>query len=395
MDVSRIRALAGRLTEARAAPRAVDAAWAAGVATACLLLLALHVDSTDPSELLAVALTVGACAPLALRRTLPALAAIASLALALALALLGYGGAAYVVALLLVVHAAIVGDREQAILLGLLTSAATMALAIRESDDQVLLAAFAGGLAGIVPALFGDAIRNERGRAQAAHELARRVEEQRDRDVERAVTEERLRIARDVHDVTGHHLSAISLQAAGASRATKDPVARAALARIHEATAAALGQTRHALGILKQTGPAELSPPPRLDHVERLLEPARDAGLTVDVEVRGERRALPDAVELCAYRVLQEALTNVVRHARASRIVVTTAYLPRTLVVSVEDDGVGSAGDGSGAPEPPGGGHGIPGMRERAALAGGRLEVGPTAPNGWRVRADLPLGEVA
>ncbi|WP_049793161.1 sensor histidine kinase [Conexibacter woesei] len=392
--MSRIRALADRMTEVRAAPRAVDAAWAAGVASACLLLLALHIDSTGPSELLAVALTVGACAPLALRRTLPALAAIASLALGIALALLGYGGAAYVVALLLVVHAAIVSDREQAVVLGLLTSAATMALAIRESDDQVLLAAFAGGVAGIVPALFGDAIRNERGRAQAAHELARRVEERRDRDVERAVTEERLRIARDVHDVTGHHLSAISLQAAGASRTTEDPIARAALARIHEATAAALGQTRHALGILKQTGPAELSPPPRLEHVERLLEPAREAGLTVDVEVRGERRALPDAVELCAYRVLQEALTNVVRHARASRVVVTTAYLPRNLVVSVEDDGIGSDTDG-GAPEPPAGGHGIPGMRERAALAGGRLEVGPTAPHGWRVRADLPLGEVA
>ncbi len=189
-----------------------------------------------------------------------------------------------------------------------------------------------GGLAiGATPVLIGDAIRSERERTREAREFARRIAELRDRDVERAVVEERLRIARDVHDITGHHLSAISLQAAGASRATSDPVARGALERIHRLTSEALGQTRRALGVLRESEPAALAPTPRLEHVEQLLEPARDAGLAVDLRVDGAGRPLSDEIEVCAYRVVQESLTNVVRHASATAVHVRVAYGEREL----------------------------------------------------------------
>ena len=184
-----------------------------------------------------------------------------------------------------------------------------------------------------------------------------------------------------MHDITGHHLSAISLQAAGASRATSDPVARGALERIHRLTSGALGQTRRALGVLRESEPAALAPTPRLEHVEQLLEPARDAGLAVDLRVDGAGRPLSDEIEVCAYRVVQESLTNVVRHASATAVHVRVAYGERELLVTVDDDGVGGPGR-------PGGG--IEGMRERVAIVGGSFAAGP-ARHGWSVRASIPL----
>ena len=258
-----------------------------------------------------------------------------------------------------------------------------IAVAIAGTDPVTpVIMRIVGGLAiGVTPVLIGDAIRSERQRTREAREFARRIAELRDRDVERAVVEERLRIARDVHDITGHHLSAISLQAAGGSRATSDPVARGVLERIHRLTSEALGQTGRALGVLRESGPATRSPMPRLDHVEQLLEPARDAGLAVDLRLDGAGRPLSDEIEVCAYRVVQESLTNVVRHASATAVRVHIAYGEQALTIAVEDDGVGG-------PARPGGG--IAGMRERVAIVGGSFAAGPSA-RGWSVRASLPL----
>jgi signal transduction histidine kinase len=264
------------------------------------------------------------------------------------------------------------------------------AVAITADDSPVLVGIIGGAAIGVTAVLIGDAIRSERERTREAQEFARRTAELRDRDVEHAVAEERLRIARDVHDITGHHLSAISLQAAGAGRTTSDPVAREALERIHRLTSEALGQTRRALGFLRASGPAAHAPTPRLEQLEQLLEPAREAGLAVDLRVDGASRPLSDEVEICAYRVVQESLTNVVRHARATRVRVRVRRTDDELEVQVDDDGQGF-GPGEVAAR---GGQGHLGLRALEGLfgdAGGALTVRSARGRGTLVEMRVPL----
>ena len=181
----------------------------------------------------------------------------------------------------------------------------------------------------------------------SAQELARRVEELRDRDVERAVAEERLRIARDVHDITGHHLSAISLQAAGAGRTTSDPVARAAFERIHGLTSRGArsdpARARRAAGGVRAR---RRSRRPRGSSTwSSCSSPRAPPGSPSSLRVEGDAPPLSETVEVCAYRVVQESLTNVVRHAGARAVRVVVAYGARELRIAVDDDGVGGSGD--------------------------------------------------
>jgi len=320
-------------------------------------------------------------------RTHPLPFAVGTLAIAATAMVLGYPATVPVlVALLLAARAAIQSPPRVTLPLTAYAGAAmATAIGIAGTDPMTPLAMriVLGFAIGATPVLIGGSIRRERERTREAQEHARRIAELRDRAVERAVVEERLRIARDVHDITGHHLSAISLQAAGASGAwgaTSDPEVGDALANIHRLTTEALGQTRRALGVLRESGPATVAPTPRLDHIEPLLEPARDAGLAVDLHVEGARRPLSDELEVCAYRVLQESLTNVVRHASATAVHVQVTYDEHALTIAVEDDGAGgSAGPGGG----------IEGMRERVAIVGGRFSAGPGT-RGWAVQAILP-----
>ncbi|MDW5597049.1 histidine kinase [Conexibacter stalactiti] len=274
--------------------------------------------------------------------------------------------------------------------LGVFSGAVLAFLAFLTADADGLIAPISGFAIGMLPALIGEQLRAERIRARDANELARRVEELRDRDIGRAVAEERLRIARDVHDITGHHLSAISLQASGAGGRTADLEARASFDLIHGLTTEALGQTRRALGVLRQTSEgAALVPSPRLAHVEDLFAPARAAGIDVDLRVEGEPRELSETVEMCAFRVIQESLTNVARHAGARAVRVVVDYGATALRLAVLDDGSGAG--------PVRAGSGIEGMRERVAIVGGELAVGPQGGGGagggggWAVRATLPL----
>jgi signal transduction histidine kinase len=368
-------------------PRRADLLWTA--LTIALALALLQLDAAGGSQverapdLLGVLLAVGACAPVAVRRTHPVAAAVLALPFAGVALALGYMMIVPVlVSLALCSRAAIHSARRVTVPLAAYAGTVmAAAVTISDEDSPVLVRVLVGAAVGVTAVLIGDAIRNERERTRETRELARRIAELRDRDVERAIVEERLRIARDVHDITGHHLSAISLQAAGAGRTTSDPVARAALERIHRLTSEALGQTRRALGVLRESGPADRAPTPRLEHVEQLLEPARDAGLAVELVLEGAGRPLSDELEVCAYRVVQESLTNVVRHAGAHAVRVLVAYGERELSIAVEDDGVGGPGR-------PGGG--IEGMRERVAIVGGRFTAGPDG-DGWSVRATLPL----
>lgn len=238
----------------------------------------------------------------------------------------------------------------------------------------------------------------------------------------RAVTEEQRRIARELHDIVAHHMSVISVQAgmAGYVFPTAPEKARAALGTIAETSQEGLRELRRMLTLLRSGGdedpdagpgtPADddrddertpYAPMPRLAGLAEAAQRVRATGVPVELRTDGTPRPLPPGVELCAYRVVQEALTNVIKHAPAARVHVLVAYLPDTLDVTVTDDGGSGGSDADGAnararrPDPanvvPGPGHGLIGMRERARLYGGTVVVGPRTEGGFSVRLTLPV----
>jgi signal transduction histidine kinase len=208
----------------------------------------------------------------------------------------------------------------------------------------------------------------------------------------RAIADERARIARELHDVVAHNVSLIVVQAVAAEDVfdARPDVARDALRKIEVSGRAALAELRRLLETVRpDTAEDGNEPQPGLDRLDALAESVQAAGLEVVVRREGAAVALPAGVDLSAYRIVQEALTNTLRHAGASRAEVTVRYGPREIGVEVVDDGAGAA---AGAVDGESAGHGIVGMRERAALVGGTVEVGAAPGGGFRVRADLPLG---
>ncbi|MGV4980905.1 sensor histidine kinase [Streptomyces sp. NRAIS4] len=229
------------------------------------------------------------------------------------------------------------------------------------------------------------------GRERREHAVALRAQE-----VAEAVTAERLRIARELHDVIAHSVGIIAIQAGVGSRVihTQPDAAREALHAIETTSRQTLSGLRRTLVALRRAEPdlatGEQAPPapaPGLADIERLAAATADAGVRVEVRISGERRPLPADVDLSAYRIVQEALTNVVRHAGTGRCAVGLDYGNEELSVEVVDDGRGVAGDG------PAHGFGLIGMRERAALLHGRFSAGPRPEGGFRVAARLPLPE--
>jgi len=233
--------------------------------------------------------------------------------------------------------------------------------------------------------IFGAAEIVRTGRERRAEAVRMREEEAR-----RRAGEERLRIARELHDALGHHLSLISVQSGVALHVNEElpEQARTSLAAIREASKEALSELRSVLDILRQEGEAAPRfPGSTLARIEDLAAQARAAGLEVRTETRGDARPVPYRVGAAAFRIVQESLTNVTRHAGRATATVRVTYGDRDLTVEVEDDGRGAA---SGGPAP-GGGTGIGGMRERVTALGGELEAGPRSEGGFRVRARLPL----
>jgi signal transduction histidine kinase len=223
----------------------------------------------------------------------------------------------------------------------------------------------------------------------------RAVERERMRreEAERRAGEERLRIAQELHDVLAHNISLISVQAGvGLHLIDEHPdQARAALAAIKDASREALGELRSVLDVLRREGDAApLVPAPRLAaDLDGLVAKAASAGVAVRVEVSGGERPLPPAGDRAAFRIAQEALTNVARHAGGAGATVLIGYGDEALTLQVDDDGPG------GAPSSDGSGRGLTGMRERAVALGGRLDAGPRPGGGFRVRAWLPLDAVS
>ncbi|MFF2008601.1 sensor histidine kinase [Streptomyces sp. NPDC058195] len=203
----------------------------------------------------------------------------------------------------------------------------------------------------------------------------------------RRADEERLRMARELHDVLAHSISVINVQSSvGLALLDSDPEqARVALTTIKAASKEALGEVRQVLDTLRAPGDAPRAPAPGLDRLPELVEQAASTGLTVSVETDGVRRAVPPGADLAAFRIVQEALTNVVRHSGSRTARVRVGYRPDRIRLGIDDEGPATGTDAGGS------GNGLAGMRERAAALGGTIEAGPRTGGGFRVRAELPL----
>jgi len=244
----------------------------------------------------------------------------------------------------------------------------------------------------VVVAFFaGMAVRGRRNDARERRELAAR-------EAQRRVDEERLRIARELHDVVAHTMATITVQAAAASQLLTTSPERAAqsLTAIRAASKEGLRELRAILDVLRNVdeGPDPAAPASGLARLDALVAGVRQAGLPVDVTVEGPPRPLPAVTDLAAFRIIQEALTNTVRHAGPATASVLVSYGAEDVRLVVLDDGRGGRSrSGEGSPAPNGSGHGLRGMRERAAAAGGTVEIGPRADGGFRVAAWFPVPE--
>ncbi|MFT4037290.1 MAG: sensor histidine kinase [Thermomicrobiales bacterium] len=234
---------------------------------------------------------------------------------------------------------------------------------------------------------FSDEVRVSREREVQLAARTVQLEQERELNARRAVLDERVRIARELHDVVAHHVSLMGVQAGAARRVLlRDPAqTEAMLNAIEQTSREAVTELQRLLGFLRREEADGLAPQPSLRHLDALLAQMQEAGLPVTLTVKGETRPLPPGVDLSAYRIVQEALTNVVKHAGPAHAAVTLHYGPDALDIEVADDGCA-------APRvAPPDGNGLRGMRERASLLGGSLRAGPQPGAGFTVWAHLPL----
>jgi signal transduction histidine kinase len=222
---------------------------------------------------------------------------------------------------------------------------------------------------------------------RALEERARTAESSREASAREAVLEERRRIARELHDVVAHHVSVMGVLATGARRALhRDPEsADEALATIEATGRATLREMRRLLDVLRNDGESDAVLQPGLAGLEALVEQVREAGLDVELVVRGTPRPLGPGIDLTVYRIVQEGLTNALKHAGPASATVSLDFRPTAIALRVDDNGAGS---GARTDYP---GHGLVGMRERVSLYGGTLRSGPRGAEGYSVAADIPL----
>ena len=235
--------------------------------------------------------------------------------------------------------------------------------------------------------LGGMAVRERVVQAESAQQRASQLEAEREEAEQRAIAEERTRIAREMHDVVGHGLSVMTVQAAAVRRLLRPEQAREreSLLAVERTGRDALTEMRRLVDVLRDPSDAvALAPPPSLAQLPKLIVQARETGLPVDLTVEGEPVPLPAGVELTAYRVVQEGLTNAIRHSQARHAEVHVRYRGNQLEVDVRDDG-------RAPPRSTTGGHGLAGMRERVAAYDGQLDAGPRPEGGYQVRALLPV----
>jgi signal transduction histidine kinase len=276
----------------------------------------------------------------------------------------------------------------------LIAAAATLVALMSVTAAFNPFGTFGGGfdlIPGLVAAaLFaGLATANRRAYVQAMQQRAEVAERTREEEARRRVDAERLRIARELHDVVAHTMATINVQAGVAAHVSRDlpePVANA-LALIRDASKNGLRELRAILAVLRQVDDTEpTAPTPTLDQLDTLVATARSAGLPTTLTICGTRRTLTADVELTAYRIVQESLTNAIRHAGSATAAVQLNFGEQQLDIDVIDTGAGTVSSSDGP------GHGLVGMRERAIAVGGTLDAGPRRDGGFRVEAHLPVG---
>jgi len=322
--------------------------------------------------------------PLAIRRSAPLPVALVVLA-ALVSETLALGTApvpdSQLVAWLLAVYSVAAHSGRRAAAVGAAASL-TAGLVWMGVDDFLFPVIVFGGAF-----IAGRLVRQRQLYADVLLERAGALEREREANARAIASEERARIARELHDLLSHSVSVMVVQAA-AERSALDTDRAApaeALEAIERTGRQALDEMRRLFSLLRGPGPAERAPQPTLEELGELVTQVRDAGLTVDLRTEGSPSAVPSAVALCAYRIVQEALTNVLKHAGPAHASVLVRCEPEWLELEVADDGRGNGAD-------PGSGHGLRGMRERVALYGGELEAGARSGGGFAVRVRIPLG---
>jgi signal transduction histidine kinase len=286
---------------------------------------------------------------------------------------------------------ALVSSRRATVWLGVTSAFAVGAAAVLLGDQSWIGPIVVANAAELgLGAAIGDSVRSRRAYIAAIEERAHRAERTREEEATRRVMEERLRIARELHDVLAHHIALINVQAGVAALVLDDKPdqARESLAHIRQAGRDALDELRTTVGLLRQPdSPDELptEPAPGLDRLPDLIASFTASGLSVDPWIEGETQDLPATIDLTAYRIVQEALTNVSKHAGDATASVRLTFAPSDLRIEVTDTGTGQN------LAAPGTGHGLLGMRERALSVGGTFSAGPGRHGGFQVLARLPV----
>jgi signal transduction histidine kinase len=380
----------------RAPARVVDAGIAAAVAIAiCIAISASQESDAQDPDALAYALGLSIAALLLVRRRWPLGVFLVSSVVLVAYHALDYPAIGLALPLVPAIYTAATAGHARAVIV-VVVALELWALAWRTLEEGQSLVSAVGTQTlfevSLVAAvlLLAEALRTRRAWMAEVQGRLRRTEAEREREAERRVEQERLRIARDLHDVLAHTIAVIGVQADVAGEALTDSPeeARVALRTIREKSREAMAEIRATVGVLREARDgAPRSPSPGLAQLGELVGLAAGSEVQVEVSVTGAARPLPPVVDVAAYRIVQESLTNVLRHADATLASVVIRYEPDAVVVQVDDDG-GSVANGAGAPD----GHGLAGMSERAAAVGGSLEAGPARDRGegFRVRAWLP-----
>jgi signal transduction histidine kinase len=381
----------------RARPRVADVLFVVFLAAFCVTgdLTVEPGDVAAASLWVSIPLTLVSCGSLLWRRTRPGVPVAVTAAVVVGAAAANAQWSSSGIALIVALYAvAAHGERRQSLrwlaatLVGIAFVLASYTL--RNDQSLAVVDVVSNGVVFVTAWALGDGMRSRRIRVAALEEQAEALERQRAGDARRAVNIERGRIARELHDVVAHHVSVMVIQAGAARRVIDANPGQAAeaLASIETVGRQALDELRRVLGVLRAVPEVAdgngRAPQPGLVGVDGLADQVREAGLAVDVRVEGEARPLPVGVDVSAYRIVQEALTNALKHAGPAKATVTVRYGDDDVELEVVDDG-------RGASSTDGGGHGLLGMRERVELFGGDLRAGPRVGGGYAVRARLPV----
>jgi signal transduction histidine kinase len=376
-------------------PLVVDALVAVAFVAMCLVVTARIADEgAERYDATTVVLTVLIGGALAFRRVAPRVTLVVTVAGLAVYSLAEHsGGPVYLAPIVPLYTIAAQGNRRHTFGWKAATLATFVVVGLLGPDPGqhlIYLLAFAGWAAGAV--FLGTTQYNRRAYLEQLEQRARDLEDSREEEARRRVAEERLRIARDLHDVLAHGLATIHMRAAAALHVHERHPEEAvpALQAIKTQSKQALDDVRGALGVLRSDGEpnAPLTPAPAVCDLTALVETTRQAGLEVDVRVEPSLPPVPAALEVAVYRIVQESLANVMRHAGPNaRAQIGVRVIGEVLAVDVVDDGLGADVDIVGPPT----GHGILGMQERAAAVGGTLDAHPAAGGGFEVHARLPL----